>query len=242
MVDLYSWFAVAFFALPVQMIETLFPESDAHVYVFIPPFCQLVKLLMHMSFTQALFDFWLEKSKFQAHFILSHFRSFTRAWKYKCVNAGLLPSSVHISPVGWAAKLKLKLGIKPTERHALLNLSDLPDDLSLLIICLCTYEVWWGHRQILAITVMSVYSRRSKLCVLQTEMIKWFSNRMLLPEAECNAKLIVVLIYLYPLSSVDPVALINISLQKRVVEGWDHRNATLCFNALSPWMYTALYV
>lgn len=124
--------------------------------------------------------------------------------------------------------VQLKRGITLTEKHALFNLTVLPDDLSLLIIFLCTYEVWWGHGQILVITVMSVSSRCSKLCFLQTEMMKWFSNRMLLPEAEFNAKLIVVLIDVYPLSSVDLVAMMNISLH--------YRNATLCFNALSPWI------
>lgn len=89
-------------ALSVQMIKTLFPKSVSRVYVFIPSFCQLVKLLMLMSFSSSSFWFLI----WFVHFIQSNYLSFTGAWKYKCVNAGLLPSSVHISQVGWAAKLR----------------------------------------------------------------------------------------------------------------------------------------
>ncbi len=141
----------------LHIVETSFAKSDADLrsYVFIPPFCQLVKLLNAHSFSSR--SFWFLIRLVQAHFIPSHFQSFKRAWKYKCVNAVLFPSSVQQPN----SVHKLKLGTEPTERHKLLNLNDLPDDLSLLIICLCTYEMWWG--QILVITEMSVYSRCSKL-------------------------------------------------------------------------------
>lgn len=174
---------------------------------------------MRIRFPQDLFDFWLDLSRLILFQVISNL---SKGLENTSVNAVLLPSNVQQPN----SVHKLKLGTEPTERHKSLNLNDLPDDLSLLIICLCTYEVWWRHRQILVKTEMSVYS-----CFLQTEMIKWFSNRMLLREAVCNSKLIVVLISVYSLSSVDLIALINISL-----------HTTLCFNALSPWMYTALYV
>lgn len=47
-------------------------------------------------------------------------------------------------------------------------------------------------------SIMSIYSCCSKLYFLRAEMMEWSPSRMLLHEAECNAKLIVDLIYFLP--------------------------------------------
>lgn len=145
-------------SLTVHIVETSFAKSDADLrsYVFIPPFCQLVKLLNAHSFSSRSFWFLIRLVQLILFQVISNL---SKGLENTSVNAVLLPSSVQQPN----SVHKLKLGTEPTERHKLLNLNDLPDDLSLLIIFLCTYEVWWGHRQILVITEMSVYSRCSKL-------------------------------------------------------------------------------